>query len=419
MIETGHRSAKRFDKRNRLVTAKNRPRQFIQTPGATPSHATSLSRSPTSWTGKLDVQPDLPPKFLREPVLGIDSMSLALAALAPLLDGIFRPRDRDDPSAGQTLKQQIGDELYHQFQQGAATPNDGGRQSAFRPFNWLLEQAMALDVFGYDEDGLPCLSDEGLPHAAQLREDLIAAAPAYAPRLLPPAPWTGWEKSSDGFPGYVRPRLAPRDQNGDQRRLSSTRALLTPQGSMRLAACRSRIDPVMLALVEQFAVVIMDNEGRQRRADQITVAADVTDARYIGNRVFWCDYNFDKGAGSTHSVLQFRSRGPCAVAVPVRQRNEARGDIRTGSKSTAPIAKAQPTRTSRAERIEWVTVAQGRHRGYRKISSDSINGRTLLAVRVRRRVSRAGGAWNDPENFETHLPMGSTAPQTESNIFRC
>src|SRR5690349_14251096 len=97
MSETRRRSAARFNDRNRLVTAKNRPRQFIQTPRGQTLASDFIVPLADFLAGKLDVQPDLPPKFLREAIREIDPLVLALAALAPLLGGMFKGWNRDDP----------------------------------------------------------------------------------------------------------------------------------------------------------------------------------------------------------------------------------------------------------------------------------------------------------------------------------
>jgi hypothetical protein len=62
MTETGHRSAERFNKRNRFASAKNRPRQFIQTPQGNTLASDFIEPLANFLAGKLDVQPDLPPK---------------------------------------------------------------------------------------------------------------------------------------------------------------------------------------------------------------------------------------------------------------------------------------------------------------------------------------------------------------------
>ena len=40
-----------------------------------------------------------------------------------------------------------------------------------------------------------------------------------------------------------------------------------------------KIDTEMLALVERYAVGLMGNSGAKRKADEMTVAADVADAK--------------------------------------------------------------------------------------------------------------------------------------------
>src|SRR5262245_27519101 len=111
MSETRRRSAERFNKRNQLVTAKNRPQHIINIPLGCRVTGDLVTPLAALLDGKLDVRPDNPPKFLRELVDGLDSNFLALAALAPLLDAIFRGFKTDDPSAMMKLKLKIAEDI--------------------------------------------------------------------------------------------------------------------------------------------------------------------------------------------------------------------------------------------------------------------------------------------------------------------
>ena len=406
MTETRHRSAKRFNKHNRLATAKNRPRQFIQTPQGHTLASDFIEPLANFLAGKLDVQPDLPPKFLRELVRGLDPMNLALAALAPLLGGMFRGWDRDEPDVDQTLKRQIADELYHLLRD--TLPKPWGAKEHIQAGHWLLEQAMALDVFGYDEDGFRCLSDGGQSHVAQLREDLIAAAPAYAPRLLPPAPWTGWEKSSDGFRAtFVR------DWHPETKKAINV-AFLNPlfehaQAVNALASVPLRIDPLMLELVDQFAVDVMGNKDHQRIADRFTVAADVEDARWIDDRVFWCDYNCCF-RGRINALGHFNF----TRADHVRSLFRFTSGMKLGEGGTYWLevhcanCEGSTDKDSRAKRIKWV---DDNREDIKAIASAPFNtfhkwkdaGKPFAYVAACRELA---AAWEDPENFETRLPIG-------------
>jgi hypothetical protein len=117
MSETRRKSSDRFEKRNRLETAKKRPRQFINTPFGNKLTGDYLEPVANFLAGKHEVKPDSPPRFMRELVRELDDPRfLALAALAPLLDSIFRhPDGEDDPSALAKLKLKIGEDLYERL----------------------------------------------------------------------------------------------------------------------------------------------------------------------------------------------------------------------------------------------------------------------------------------------------------------
>jgi hypothetical protein len=181
MSDTRRRSAERFKRRNQLMTAKHRPRQFINTGfGHNMTRDHFLEPLAKFLAGGYEDNPDDPPYFLRPLVKGLDPRSLALAALAPLLDGISRGWDRDDPSAGMKLKLKVGEDLYRKVKTDGLRWSQAQRVQAG---DWLLSQALTLDIFSYDEDGLPCIADK--VDIAQLYRDAIAADPSFAPFLKP------------------------------------------------------------------------------------------------------------------------------------------------------------------------------------------------------------------------------------------
>jgi hypothetical protein len=408
MSETERRSAARFNKRNRLMTAKNRRRPFIQTPRGHTLATDFIKPLADFLAGKLDVQPDLPPKFLREAVRQLDPVNLALAALAPLLDGMFRGWDPDKPDFDQMLKRQIGDELYY-LQDGAMLPKRWGAGERVQAGHWLLEQAEALDVFDRDDNNFPCLSDDGAGHVAQLREDLIAADPAYAPLLKQPPAWTGWWKTyDDGF----RAKFV-RDWRPETKAAIEV-AFLNPTfehaaGVNALASVPLKIDPVMLGLVERFAVDLMGNDGTMRKADQVTVAADVADAKWCGERAIWNDYSCDR-RGRIYALQHLNFARADHVRSLFRFANGMRlvdGDTYWLEVHCANC-QGSTDKESRAKRVKWV----GEHRqDIKDIARNPAGtfhkwkdaGNPFAYVAACRELA---AAWADPENFETHLPIG-------------
>lgn len=409
MSETGRRSSARFLKRNRLETAKKRPRQFIQTPFGNRLTGDLIATLADFLAGKLAEQPDKPPRFLRELVGGLDPMFLALAALAPLLDTIFRGWDRDDPCADQNLKRKIGDDLYRRLRQdkvAGLTPWKAAQ--TIQAGHWLLWQALTLDVFGYDADGFPCISDKWLPEVVQLRESLIAADPAYASLLKQPPPWTVWEKSyDDGF----RAKFV-RDWHPETKATFDV-AFLNPKfehakGVNALSQVPLEIDPVMLDLVKRFAVEIMGNDGAKRRADQVTVAADVADAKWCGERTIWNDYNCDwRGRIYALQHLNF-TRGDHVRSLFKFANGAKLGGDTYWLEIHCANCEGSTEKDPRAKRIEWV---KEHRRDIRDIAADPVGtfGKWRDADKPFAYVAACrelAAAWNDPENFVTHLPIG-------------
>ena len=164
MSETGDRSTKRFIKRNQLVTRKNRRVAFIVTPRGRGLLTVKRFKPFAEFLdGKHPtLQPDLPPKFLCEPIRELnDPMCLAMTVLATLLDGIFRGWKRDDPSWEANLKEKIGDNLYQRLRRDPKVKlsERWGAGERVKAGAWLLDQALYLDIFDCDEDNFFCISD--------------------------------------------------------------------------------------------------------------------------------------------------------------------------------------------------------------------------------------------------------------------
>jgi DNA-dependent RNA polymerase len=418
MSETARKSSARFLKRNRLASAKKRPRQFIATPFGHKMTGDFLKPLADFLAGKYVEQPDRPPRFLRKLVRELDDANfLALAALAPLLDGIFRGWDRDDPHAGLGLKFKVGDDLYRRLyrEPKVALLLPWTAPQRVQAGDWLLRQALALDIFGHDADGFPCVSDKWKPCVAQLREYMIAADPAFAPLLKQPPPWSGWWKSyDDGF----RTKFV-RDWRPETKAAIDV-AFLNPtwehaRGVNALSKVPLKIDTVMLALVERFAVDIMGNDGPMRDADQVTVAADVADAKWCGDRAVWNDYNCDRrGRIYAFQHLNFARADHVRSLFRFANGMKIEGDTYWLEIHCANC-EGSTDKEPRDKRIKWVGE---RRQDIKDIARDPVgtfdkgvlDGRGwksadspfAFVAACRELVA----AWNDPENFETHLPIG-------------
>jgi hypothetical protein len=418
MSETGRKSSARFKKRNQLATAKKRPRQFINTPLGHKLTGDFLEPLADFLAGKRAEQPDKPPRFLRPLVRELDDPRfLALAALAPLLDGIFRGWNRDDPSWEAKLKLGIGDDLYRRLYREPKVKivEPWNQTQRVQAGDWLLWQALHLDIFGHDADGFPCISDKWKPDVAQLREHMIKADAAYAPLLKQPPSWAGWWKSyDDGF----RARFV-RDWRPETKAAINV-AFLNPdwdhaRGVNALSKVPLKIDTGMLALVEQFAVDLMGSTGTQREADEVTVAADVADAKWCGECAIWNDYNCDhRGRIYALQHLNFARADHVRSLFRFANGMKLNGDTYWLEIHCANC-EGSTDKKSRDERIEWVREY---HQDIKDIAKDphgTFDSRVLGGRGWKSAGSPFGfvaacceltAAWSDPQNFETHLPIG-------------
>jgi DNA-directed RNA polymerase len=424
MTETQRRSVERFNKRNRQASAKNRPRQFIQRPKGNALACDLIGTLADFLAGKLDVQPDKPPPFLRKAIRELlqekdGPKYLALAALAPLLDGISQGWGRRDRSVEGKLKLKAGEDLYRRLRQDRVANLKAhaapwqlwlawSTKQKVNAGNWLLRQAMRSSFFDHDDDGLPCISAEGEPQVAQLYKDLIAADPVYAPLLKPPAPWVSWDKSHDGFRATFIRDWRP------ETKTAIDVAFLNPvwdhaRGVNALAQVPLRIDPVMLALVEQFAVEIMGNEGQQRRADHVAVIYDLEHAKWIGQRTFWNDYNCDfRGRIYALQHLNF------GRADHVRSLFKFENGLKLAKNAMRWLeihcanCEGSKDKDSRKDRLEWV---EANREDILAIAADPVGtfDRWRKAKEPFAYVAACrelAAAWVDPDNFVTHLPVG-------------
>jgi DNA-directed RNA polymerase len=426
MSETRRRTAARFNKHNRLVNDKNRQKQFIHTPlGRELTLNEFLKPLVIFLAGERDEKPEEPPKFLRDPIRRLNNpVFLALTALVHLLDSIFRD-DRDDPSWEAALAEKVGDDIYRELRKKVPLPYRWGAKDREQAGDWLIRQAMALTIFGYDEDGLPCISD--IDNVERLSERLIETNPVWMPLLNQPQPWTGWRKTIDGFTAtFVRdPETSKAIEDAFVGYFEHA------EGVNALARVPLKIDPDMLQLAERFAVELMEYkrapgvaakilvarsekhtkflEARERaqcRTDRNMMALDASVARWIGERTFWNDINCDwRGRLYPLPHLNFgradhiRSLFKFANGLPLG------GDpywLKIHAANCWGLDKK-----SRNDRIKWVDEHQ---QDIIDIAADPVGtfekwkdaDSPFCFVAACRELA---GAWNDP-NFVTHLPVG-------------
>ena len=329
LAESRRRTKERFDRRNRLKTAKGRPRPFVQTPfGRTVTLDVFLEPLTKFLAGELDERPPKPPSDLGELVYRLEPEALALAALSPILDSIYRrrlakkKRGKKKTSARMLLCKQIGEELRDRLElerlltsklkadrkHGKAIRKATGRarkrlvgeylksdwtnEDCVRAGDWLMQCAMRC-YFDKDKDGLPIIAPEFQEDIDRVREQMVWRDQVHMPHLSLPPDWTGPVIRYDDRLGakFVRD-WRPETQAAISEAFRGD--FEHARGVNALRRVPLRIDDQMLALVKEFAVDVMDHAGEQRAADERTVKDDVYVARWLGNQPFWLDYNCDK-----------------------------------------------------------------------------------------------------------------------------
>jgi hypothetical protein len=335
--------------------------------------------------------------------------------LAPLLDQILRGWDHKDKSAIAKVKLRIGEDVCKRLRTTVkSAPQRFSAKQKTKVGHWLYKQAMmGLDIFDDDENEMPLISDKHLDDVASLREWMIAHNPSFAPRLKPPQPWTGCSKTCDGFEmKFVKDWSGETDAAIEA--AFSGGNFEHAGGVNSLAQVAIVVDPVMVDLVERFAPDIMGNTGRKLKADKVTVAADVTDARWcVEHGTFWLDYNCDfRGRLNPLQNLNFtrgdhvRSLLRFAHGLPIN------GETRWLEIHCAN--RAGRDKESIEDRLNWV----GENReDIERIAADPVGTRDKIVLGDRGWQSaedpfqfvaacrELDAAWKDPQNFITHLPV--------------
>jgi DNA-directed RNA polymerase len=361
----------------------------------------------------LDHKPDEPPRCVTGTMLREldDYTFLALAAMAPLLDQIFRGWDRDKEkyqSEMIKLKLRIGDDVCKRFRTTVkSAPKRFDVKKRMKVGHWLFKQAMRLDIFDPDfnlDDKPPRISDKHLDDVASLREWMLATNPSFAPSLRPPTPWTKWSKTVDGFEvTFVRDRSG---QTEAAIEAAFNQGFEHAKGVNALAQVALKTDPVMVELVARFGPEVMGHKGRRLRADKATIAADVTDAKWVGDRVFWLDYSCDK-RGRVYPLQNLNFTRGDHVRAMLRF---ARGLPINGETRWLEIHCANcagKDKLSRTERLTWV----GEHReDIERIAKDPVGtfDKWKDADKPFQFVAACLElvlAWADPQGFITHLPI--------------
>jgi DNA-directed RNA polymerase len=353
--------------------------------------------------GKLPDKPHKAPTFLRPLIADLnDYRKLAMIAVAPLLDTMTW--DRDDPSAEAKLKLKVGAELEAQL----AFIAPWSEKDRLKAGHWLISQALGLDLFSI-VDGWPQLADWLLPELERLKNEMVRAHPVHMPLFAPPPDWAGWWME---IPDRPRVPFVRRDW-WPEHRAAIKEAFKNPdwehvKAVNSLQRVPFKIDRVMVDLVERFGADVMGHVYQQRWDDKRMITEDVRTAKYIGDRTFWllrncddrgriyavCNFSFDRG-DHVRSLFRFArgmnlDREELTFWLEVHCAN-CHGEKGSWRQRTDWVAK------NRREIEDIAADPEGTFELWRNTDSPF-----CFVAACRELVS----AWQDPENFETHLPIG-------------
>jgi DNA-directed RNA polymerase len=324
LAESRRRTRERFERRNRLVNRRGRPRLFVNTPLG---RRVTLDIFLEPLAAEIALQlggGEYPPPGDLGPVLArLDSHTLALIVLAPLLDSIMRGWQGDDTdSAEMLLRLKIGRYLRDRLDlapldvaRAVGRQIRRGRKPAWKfartewtnaecvaAGHWLLSTALVLDYFASDERGFPIIAPDWQAEIDAVRAELLDREPYMMPHRSRPPDWTGFDARYDDRLGasFVRDwRPETRAAIADKFKGPFPHA----DAVNALQRVPFRINERVLLLVERFAAAILNDgvrDGARRTADEKrqdnerTVANDVGIAKWLTDALFWLTYNTDR-----------------------------------------------------------------------------------------------------------------------------
>ena len=295
--------------------------------------------------GELSEAPQPPPGDLGKLTSGLAAEDLALCALSPLLDSIFRGWD-DGPESniksaemllrkkmGEHLRDRIGlereiwlvgeDVVKRDISRGKSKWKfrrpDWTEEEFVKAGHWLHQCAMDLSYFSYDENGLPKIADAWQAEVDQIRQDLLRRDPVRLPHTKQPPDWTDWQATYEGRAPAVfirnwhpeskklfsaafdairewgeMPEAMPLSETAEPLRHEVTPILEQHvRGVNTLQRVPLVIDQRILSLVKRFAGDMKGHEGKKRADHKRLVDYDVSIAKECSSP-FWLTYNCDE-----------------------------------------------------------------------------------------------------------------------------
>jgi DNA-directed RNA polymerase len=373
-----------------------------------------------------------PPGNLGSVLAPLDSRTLALIALAPLIDSIMRGWAGDDTeSAEMLLREKIGRYLHdyldmpmqevawavgEQVRRGRkpalkfAKSSEWGRRECVAAGHWLLMTAMALNYFALNENGFPVIAPEWRAEIDAIRNELLDREPYMVPHTRRPPDWTGLVARYDDRlrATFVR----------DWR--PSTRAAITERFKSPFPHAEAvnalqhvpfQVNERVLPLVERFAVETLNDgvtEEKKRRDNERLVASDVEIAKWLADEPFWLTYNTDR-RGRIYPIPHFnygrenhvRGLFKFARGMPIGDYGVQGLEIHCAGVH-GETAKKPP-----GERLQWIDE---NHKLIERIADDPVGNFDHWRSADKPFAFLAAcfelvEAWKDPRRFVTTLPI--------------
>jgi DNA-dependent RNA polymerase len=438
--ESGLRTEEKLDLHNIPTTSEGRYRDLLERPLGQRAAAPLLEMLADFLAGKLEQKPDLLPKWLDSIIFDyrMKPEMLAIMALAPLLNAIDRGhlvRDDNERGPERALKQKIGTEFSRRLalEKSLRSESADARKTAreirktgkdawklkgewtpdqcVEAGHWLMIQcARVLNCFTINNRGIVEIVRECRIEVDALRDELMLRDNVLMPHLTPPPDWTGWRIEYDDrlqetvVKDWRKQTKAAIEASFKDSEFEHAR------GVNNLRRVPLLIDTFMRDLVGRLAPAVMGHDGEQRLADERTVAADIRDANWIGERPFWLGYSCDtRGRVYPNQHLNF-TRGDHVRSL-IRFQNGMPLDPWEGTfwlEVHCANCHGETDKCPWSERIDW--VAKNR-RMIENIAAEpettfdlwrNTDSPFCFAAACRELVA----AWKDPKHFETHLPIG-------------
>ena len=171
-----------------------------------------------------------------------------------------------------------------------------------------------------------------------------------------------------------------------------------------------RIDQSLVPLVEEFADKLMGHVGEKRDNDRRTVLADLQDARWIGDQVFYLTHSCDK-RGRVFPIPRFHYQREDHVRGLIRFENGLplthRDHLRWLEIHCANCA-GSTDKDSWLDRLKWTKTNRDL---IVRVATDPRNNFHLWRIADKPIAYVAAcrelyAAWQNPTQFVTHLPLG-------------